>query len=473
MPPLQTLFFPAAESRRALAEASARGEGLPAPRRYFAWSAIVLGLTLAVLDGTIVNVALPSIAAHFGADAASSIWIVTGYQLAIVITLLPLATLADIHGARVVYLGGIALFTLASAACVMAGSIEVLVAARILQGFGASGLMAVNMQVLRLTVARERFGAAVGLNAMVVAVAATIGPALAGAILSVASWHWLFAINLPLGALTILFGWPSLPESVTLRRRFDWLAAGLSALGIGLMVTAVDSLGAQVAWPLTAVQVLACGLCLAALVRHERHSDLPMLPVDLLRIPVFTLSILTSIASFITQMLGFVALPFLLQSVMGHDPTSAGLLMMAWPLAVAVVAPQAGRLSNRVAPAVLGGAGLVALAAGSLALGLMQVDAAWWDISWRLALCGLGFGLFQSPNNRVMLESAPMRRSGAASGMLGAARLLGQSIGAALVAVMLGRFGLAGATLALYVGAAFALVAALTSMARLGLRRPE
>lgn len=467
----RAMFFPDKQQRQALIQASAEGRGLPAPRRYLAWAALLLGLTLAVLDGSIANVALPSIAAHFNAEPAASIWIVNGYQLAIVMTMLPLATLADIHGYRTVWLGGIALFTLASVACVMAGTLGQLTAARILQGLGAAGMMAVNMSVLRFTVARERLGAAIGINAMTVAISSTIGPALAGAILSVADWHWLFAINIPLGVLTLALGWPGLPETVRIAQRFDWLAAVLSAGGIGLMITAVDGVGGGLPPWATAAQVAGAILCFALQIRHERGSERPMLPVDLLRIPIFTLSICTSIASFTTQLLAFVALPFLLQIVMNHPPTTVGMLMMAWPVAVAFVAPVSGRLSDRVAPAILGGAGLLCLSAGMLALGLMRVDAPAWDICWRMALCGAGFGLFQSPNNRTMIEAAPMNRSGAAGGMLGTARLTGQSLGAALVALLLGRFGLSGATTALLLGAGFALLAAVTSTARLAVRR--
>lgn len=461
------LLHPSPEQQQALARASAEGRGLPAPQRYFSWVAIMLGLTLAVLDGTIANVALPSIAAHFHVEAAASIWIVNGYQLAIVVALLPLANLADIHGYRKVYLGGIALFTLASVACVFSGSLGMLTVARIAQGLGAAGLMSVNMSVLRFTVPQARFGAAVGINAMVVAVASTVGPALAGAILSVASWHWLFAINIPLGLLTLLFGWIGLPEGVRVMHRFDWRAAVLSALGLCLLITAVDGAGGGLPLWVTALQLIGAGLCFAVQIRHERGSDRPMLPVDLLRIPAFSLSICTSVASFTTQLLAFVALPFLLQSVMSYSPTEVGILMMAWPLAVAVIAPIAGRLSDRYPPAILGGVGLVCLAVGMAALGLLGPGAPVWDICWRMALCGFGFGLFQSPNNRAMLETAPMSRSGAASGMLGTARLTGQSLGAALVGLLLGRIGLSGAQTALLLGAGFAFVAAITSMSRL------
>ncbi len=441
-------------------------DGLPTPRRYLAMATIVVGLTLAVLDGTIANVALPTIAQDFNASAASSIWIINAYQMAIVISLLPLASLGEIYGYRRVYLWGIALFTVASLGCVMAHSLAVLTVARALQGFGAAGLMSVNGAVLRYTVPKARFGAAIGVNAMVVAGASTIGPAFAGIALSLVSWQWLFAINLPLGVLTLALGWRSLPHSHLSHQRFDWISAGLSAVALGLVITTIDSLGHDLNWGWLAAQGGGCVAAFIVLVRREMGVAQPLLPLDLLRIPIFSLSLGTSVASFAAQILAFVSLPFTFQTVMGFPPAQVGLLMMPWPAAIAVVAPLSGRLADRFNAAILGFAGLILLALGLLALWLLPVQPTPLDISWRMALCGVGFGLFQAPNNRTMIGAAPMARSGAASGLLSTARLTGQSIGAALVSLLLARAGMAGANLALALAAGFAAVAAVISVTR-------
>ena len=461
------------EDRTALADAALEGRGLPAPRRQFAWTALILGLALSVLDGTIANVALPTIATHFRAGAAASIWIVNGYQLAIVMSLLPLASLGEVLGYRTVYLAGIALFTAASVGCAQADSLAGLTLARIVQGLGAAGMMSVNTAVLRYTVPRRTFGSAIGINALVVAVSSTTGPVVAGLVLAVLDWRWLFAINVPLGLVSLALGLPSLPPSPRAEGRFDWPGAVLSAVAIGLTVTVIDSIGHRLSWYLIAAQVGVCVPAFVLLVRRARTSERPILPLDLLRIPVFTLSICTSISSFATHLLAFVALPFLFQMVMGYPPAEVGFLMMPWSLAVAVIAPLAGRMSDRYPPAILGGIGLALLAVGMGALGLLAPEAGIADIAWRMALCGLGFGLFQAPNNRTMLDAAPMARSGAASGMLSTARLTGQSLGAALVALMLARFGLAGAHGALFLGTAFATLAAITSLSRLSFTGPR
>ncbi len=442
-------------------------DGLPAPRRYFAWATIMVGLTLAVLDGTIANVALPTIAQDFHAPAAASIWIVNGYQLAIVVSLLPLASLGEIYGYRRVYLWGIALFTVASLGCVMSTSLNMLTTARVIQGFGAAGLMSVNAAVLRYTVAKDRFGAAIGMNAMVVAGASTVGPAFAGIALSLVSWPWLFAINLPLGLLTLALGWRSLPESHLSPQKFDWISAALSALGLGLVVITIDSVGHGLDWTIVGTEAVACVGSLVLLVLRERGRARPLLPLDLLQIPIFSLSIGTSIASFAAQLLAFVSLPFTFQVVMGFPPEQVGLLMMPWPAAIAIVAPLSGRLSDRFSPAILGGVGLVLLALGLFALGILPKHATPLDIAWRMALCGVGFGMFQAPNNRTMVDAAPKARSGAASGLLSTARLTGQSIGAALVSLLLMKLGMTGANWALFVAAGFAAAAAAISMTRL------
>jgi len=442
-------------------------DGLEAPRRHWAWATILVGLTLAVLDSSIANVALPTIAGHFDVDPGMSIWIVNGYQLAIVMALLPLASLGEIHGYRRVYLAGVALFTVASIGCVLAGSFGQLTAARIVQGLGAAGLMGVNAALLRYTVPQARLGAAIGLNALVVAGAATVGPTLGGFILSLADWPWLFAINLPLGAVVVAMGWRSLPDNERADRRFDIASALLSAASIGLLVTSIDSIGHGLDWPLVAAQAAGCAVASTLLVRRARRVAEPLLPLDLLAKPVFSLSIATSVASFIAQVMAFVSLPFTLQRLHEFSPLEVGLLMMPWPLALAITAPFAGRLSDRWSPALIVSTGMLLLAIGLAALALLPADPGRFDIGWRMALCGAGFGLFQAPNNRTLITAAPRARSGAAGGMLGTARLTGQAVGAALVALLLGRLGIDGATWALALGSGFATLAAIVSATRL------
>lgn len=415
-------------------------DGLPTPARYLAMAAIILGISLSVLDATIVNLALPGIGHDLGIRPAATIWVVNAYQLAILALLLPLATLGDIVGYRKVYLGGCALFTLASLACALSTSFGALTASRIVQGLGASAIMAVNPALVRCIYPRRLLGRGVAINSLVVATGSVIGPSVAAAILSVAGWPWLFAVNLPLGVLVLLLGWRALPENAGAApsgARLRVPDVVLNMLMFGLVFLGVDALGTGAsgsAW-LRATVLLAAGLAVGAVyVRRQTALAVPMLPLDLLRIPVFALSMCTSIAAFAAQMLSYIALPFLLLDVYGRSHVAAGLLITAWPLGVVVTAPVAGRLIGRYPDGLLGGIGLAVLAVGLALLAGLPVQPADADIAWRMAVCGIGFGLFQSPNNHTIVTSAPAHRSGGAGGMLATARLTGQTLGAVLLA---------------------------------------
>jgi DHA2 family multidrug resistance protein-like MFS transporter len=442
-------------------------DGLPQPQRRFAILTIALGIAMSVIDGAIANVALPTIAADLDASPAFSIWIVNGYQLAITISLLPLASLGEIVGYRRVYLSGLLLFTLASLFCAFSHTLLLLTVARIVQGFGAAGIMSVNAALVRFTYPRALLGRGIGLNALVVAISAAIGPTIAAAILAVGSWPYLFAINVPLGAVALTIGWSCLPHTNRASHAFDWQSAGLSAVTFGVGIAAIDSVGHSEPLFICLSEFAVAAIAGLLLVYRETHMDSPLLPVDLLRIPIFGLSIATSIASFCAQMLAFVAIPFYLQSRFGYSAVHMGLLITPWPLAVAFTAPLAGRLVEHYPAGLLGGIGLLAFAIGLGALALLPALPSSFDVIWRMALAGAGFGLFQTPNNRTMIAAAPRERSGGASGMLGTARLLGQTMGAALVALFLGRYPAEGTRLALLAGVGFALCGAALSMLRL------
>ena len=410
-------------------------DGLPTPQRGWALLAIGIAVTMAVLDGSIANIALPTIARTMGETPARAIWVINAYQLAITMTLLPLSSLAEIVSFRRVYQAGLILFTLASACCALSTSLPMLTAARVLQGFGASAIMCVTGALLRFIWPQRLLGRGIGYNAMIVAVASAIAPTLAAAVLAVGSWPWLFALNLPLGAAAVAIGYRHLPPTPRARRRFDTLSAGLNAMTFGPLILAVTGLQRPGGWTLSLAELALAAICGALLVSRQSGRTAPLLPVDLLRIPVFALSICTSICSFTAQMLAFTTLPFLLQDVLGRSDVMTGLLMTPWPAGVSLAAPLAGRLADRFSAGLLGGLGMLLLMVGLLLLATMPAHPSNLAIIVRMFLCGAGFGLFQSPNNRVMIGSAPRERSGGASGMLATARLLGQSTGAALAAV--------------------------------------
>jgi DHA2 family multidrug resistance protein-like MFS transporter len=416
--------------------------GLPQPQRRHAMLVIILGIAVAVLDGTLVNLALPGIARELNANAAHSIWVVNAYQIATLVMLLPLASLGDRIGYRRVYLVGMALFAAASLIATLSTSLGMLIAGRALQGLGAAGIMSVNAALVRLIYPSTQLGRGMAINSMVVATASVAGPSVAAGILSVASWPWLFALNVPLGALVLVLGRRALPfneVSAGASVRFSPIDVVLNVLMFSLIFIGADRLGVgseagqgggALGWG-TLLAGVAVGF---VYLRRQAALATPLFPVDLLRIPVFALSMGTSVGAFCAQMLSFIALPFLLLETYGRSHFEAGLLITAWPLAIVVMAPIAGRLIGRYPDGLLGGIGLALLATGLALLAALPAQPGNADIVWRMALCGFGFGLFQSPNNHTIVTTPPPQRSGAASGMLGTARLTGQTLGAVLLA---------------------------------------
>ncbi|WP_416052008.1 MFS transporter [Cupriavidus basilensis] len=435
-------------------------------------AAILVAVSLATLDTAIANTALPNIAASLHATPAASVWVINAYQLAMVATLLPFAALGGIVGHRRVYLGGLMLFIAASVVCALSWSLPTLVAARLLQGVGASAIMSVNAALISAIFPPHRLGRGVGLNALVVGVSFAVGPTVASIILSLGPWPWLFAVNLPIGLLALYIAWPALPQTVRGAHRFDRVAAGLNVVMFASLIFALGE-GAQRA-PL-GQSLAALALFLVAfvlLLRRERGHPAPMLPIDLLKRPMFALSTMTAICSFAAQGLAFVSLPFYFESVLGRSPIETGFLMTPWSAVVALMAPLAGRLSDRYAPGLLGGVGLAVMCMGMVSLALLPAHPSALDIGIRMAICGAGFGFFQSPNLKALMSSAPRERAGGASGVIATARLLGQATGAALVALSFGIAGRHGPTLALAIGAGFAGVASIASGLRLITREP-
>lgn len=441
-------------------------DGLPQPARGLAFLTISVAITMAVLDGAIVNVALPPIARDLAIAPGAAVWVLNAYQLAVTVSLLPIASLGDSLGYRRVYLAGLAVFTLASGLCALSGSLPVLVAARVLQGLGGAGIMSVNIALVRFIYPKALIGRGVGATALVVAVSSAAGPSVAAAILSVGPWPWLFLVNLPLGVAALVIGARTLPATPLSGQRFDVASAVLNALTFGLLITGIDRLGDPSSRGLAVAQLAGAAAFGTIFGRRQLRLTQPMLPVDLLRLPVFALSVTTSVCSFAAQMMVYVSLPFYFQTVLGRSESQTGLLMTPWPLATAVMAPIAGRLVERVSPGRLGALGLALLAVGIAAFATLPADPSDLAIVLRLGLCGLGFGLFQSPNNFALITSAPANRSGGAGGMQSTGRLVGQSCGAAVVAVI---FGLAPAhhtAIALWLAVGMATAGAVASSLR-------
>lgn len=434
------------------------------PRRTAAIVSVLTAMVLAVLDAGVVNVALPTIAGSLHVAPGKSIWIVTAYQTALVMGLLPCAALGESLGHRRVFTGGVALFTAASVLCALAPSLPWLVAARFLQGLGAAAIMALGIALLRLVVHPRQFGAAIGWNAVAVALSSAAGPTIGAMILAGMSWPWLFALNLPLGAM-VLLATRALPNNTGTARRLDRLSVALNAGAFASLVIGIELLTAQAA--VAAVMISAAATGFAALIRRELPKETPLIPLDLLRTNSFRTSVIASVCCFAGITLGLLALPFYLQHSLGVDTMMTALYMAPWPLTVALAAPVVGHLANRVSTAWLCAAGGACLAVGLSATAVWPLQNSPWNLVLLTMLCGLGFGLFQVPNNRNMFFSAPSARSGAAGGMQATARLAGQTAGGVMMSLIFALIDVNTAPrVALWIGAALALAAGLVSAMR-------
>jgi DHA2 family multidrug resistance protein-like MFS transporter len=438
-------------------------EGLPPGRRGMAALALAFGLVLAVLDATMINVGLPSMAESLNESASTVVWVVNAYSLTVAMTLLPMAAIGERIGFKRLFRYGLITFVLAALASALAPNLPSLLISRIFQGLGGSAIMCLFGALVRHIYPPSLIGRGIGLNALTVAVSSVMGPSIGSFILSIASWHWIFFFSVPMGLLTLL-GVRYLPDVAPLKSRFDWQAAMLSMSTIGLFIIGIDYLmGAT--WHGVALIAIA-GLIGVALVRRSSKQAAPLVPVDLFRIPAMRYALAASASTFAGQMATLVSLPFYLQITLERSQLSVGLLMAGWPAGAAVIALIAGRLSDRYSVALL-----CAVGAGTMALGLLGVVLMPASISdaWLFAammLSGVGFGFFQTPNNRVLIGSAPRHRAGALGGLQATTRVFSQTFGAAIVSLVFGLGLTSGPMLGLVVAIFFSLIAVTVNIVR-------
>lgn len=423
-------------------------------------------MAMSVLDSSVTNIALPTIATDLASDPANSVWVVTAYQIAIVMGLLPAAALGERYGYRHVYVGGLLLFVAMSLACAWARSLTFLAAARFMQGLGAAGMMGVNGALIRHVWPKAMLGRGIGYNAMVIACTAAAGPALGGLILAYAAWPWLFMINIPVGMAALLLSLRYAPRSPAETDRFDVIEAVLSAAMFAALFLAASTLSHGGDWKV-AVALGALGASLGLIVvRRLRASPRPLIPLDLIRLAPLRHAYAASIAAFAAQMSLLVSLPFLLEHKRGLVAAEVGLIVLPMPIALGFVSPLVGRFADSRWAGWMSAIGLVILAGmlGGMAVALTS-GGPLWILAAAMGASGAGFGLFQAPNNNVMLRTAPLNRAGAAGGMLAQCRLIGQTAGALLAStVLLLRGPLS--TGALIAGAGCALVSAVFAMRR-------
>ncbi|MCT4708293.1 MFS transporter [Buttiauxella gaviniae] len=415
-------------------------EGLPGRERGLAMAAVMTMTTMAVFDGSMINIALPQIARSLDASLSATVWVSNGYLLSAAMTLAIFAALSSRIGFRSIFAFGLGLFTLASVGCALSSSLDMLVIMRVLQGIGGAATLSIGPAILRSVFPNRLLGRILGLNALLIGTSTAIAPILGGTILSTLSWQWLFAINIPLGIIALLLTLRVIPNNPALKREpFDYAGALLSAVALGALIMAADAFTHPGNGDLTTAVIFASIAILTGLtfVWVQRRVTKPLLPLNIFSSSRFSLAALTSLASFVSQGITFIALPFLFQSVYGYSALVSALLFTPWPIGIILAAPHAGRLADRYSAAIISTAGLCIFAIGLALLAMLPEHAQAWDICLRSLICGIGFGCFQSPNNKEMLSNASRENSGYASGVLAIMRTFGQCLGAAFVGVMM------------------------------------
>jgi MFS transporter, DHA2 family, multidrug resistance protein len=447
-------------------------DGLPTPRRYRAIAALCFGTALVIIDGGVANVALPTIARDLGVGASEVVAVVTVYQLTLVMLLLPFAGIGERIGLKRMYQLGQLVFTVASLLCFFARSLPFLLIVRAAQAVGAAGALAVASALIRATYPAKQLGRGLGINSVIVASAAAAAPTIGGLVLGLAPWPWVFASAIPFAILSLLLG-RALPEVPRQESAFDVAGAVMCAAMFGLVIGGAES-AVHGDSPVVSLAIVLLGAGIGVVyVRRERGAAAPILPVDLLSRPVIALSAVGAFTAFVASMTLLLSLPFRLTHEYGLSAAMVGAAIAPWPLTNMVVAPLAGWLSDRVPAGLLGGIGMAISIAALLLLATLPADPSLFDIAWRMALCGSGFGTFLPPNARLIIGSAPRERAAAAGSLVGTVRLVGQTTGATLVAALLA-LGLGSGRTPALVAAGLALVAGLCSLARLrpSIRQP-
>src|SRR5437660_3111580 len=409
---------------------------------------VALGAFMTTLDSSIVNIGLPAIAHTFGVGVSGAIeWIIIGYLIVIAACLLTLGRLADMVGRKPIFEAGLVIFVLGSICSGAAPSLAILIIARLFQGVGGAFIFAVNTAMITSVFPASERGRALGLNAVVVALGVSAGPTIGGLITQYLSWRWIFYVNVPIGALVFSIGMRMLTEPLHRHKeRFDPLGAVLFAIGLASM-TLGFSFGQEWGWTSPGIisSLVVWVVALVAAVLVERRVPDPILKLSLLKNRVFA----SANISFLFCMLALFApgflLPFYFEELRGFPAVQAGLLLTPLFPTLAVMAPLSGPLAERFGSRLLAPLGLAIACSGLVLLSQLNAHSSLWDIIWRLVVIGIGQGLFQSPNPRALMGSAPPDEQGIASGLLSTSRVIGQALSVALSGTIFTGFGAAAA----------------------------
>lgn len=398
-----------------------------------AFAALILATVIAVFDLSMINLALPLIAADLQVPVADALWLSKTNLLACAFCILPCAALGDALGHRRMLCLGLVVTLATTTGCAFASELDLLIALRSLQGAGSAAIMCSTLVLIRIVCPETSLGKAMGFNAMFVAVTTTASPVLSGLLLELLSWRWLFVIPVPLGLLALALARTMLPIAHVPHKRFDSLST-LLLMGALLLSLLASGEHAYAGFGAPGAILMIC-----LFIYRQTRSPSPLLPMSVLRNVRFNTALLASSVAFVGQSAVFVSIPLLLQRSMDYRPLGAAFVFLAWPLTTALIAPFAGHLADRHNPHRVTGVGLLLLTMGFAALACLPTSPAGWEVAWRMALCGAGFGMFQSPNNREIMSNVIPLHAARGAALLCLARICGQALGAIVVGAGLAR----------------------------------
>jgi len=449
-------------------------------RKWWTLASVSFALFMIMLDNTVVNVALPAIQRDLGIGVAELEWVVTGYALSFAVLMLTGGKLADMHGRRRIFLIGLAVFTFSSLLCGLAGTAELLIAARVLQGVGAAFMMPATLSIITATFPPKERGAALGIWAGVSAMALAIGPLVGGLITEHIGWNWIFYLNVPVGLAGLVAARLIIRESrdTSHEQRLDLPGLVTSGIALFALVYALIEANSK-GWtsPLILGLFVVAGVSGAAFVLLELHQRLPMFDMTLFHNPTFaganTVALLVSLAMFGV----FFFISLYMQNVLGYSAVRAGVAFLPMTVLIILVAPFAGRSSDRLGSRWLMTAGMTLVGCSLLIFAQLQPDSSYFQLLPGMILGGVGMATTMTPMTAAVLSSVPVDKAGVGSGMLNTFRQVGGALGIALMGAILASGSntaladgasktdafMNGLHHALYVAAAIAFAAALTA----------
>lgn len=407
-------------------------------RKWYVMAAVAISILLATIDGSIVNVALPTLVRELNTNFATVQWVVLAYLLTQATLLLSIGRLGDMVGKKPIYTAGFVVFTVGSVLCGLSPTVYWLIGFRVLQAIGAAMMLALGAAIVTEAFPANERGRALGLFGLTVSVGIVLGPTLGGIIIEALSWHWIFFVNLPVGIVGTWMALRFIPAHKPVgKQRFDY--PGAVSLFISLLALLLAlTVGQQIGFgqrPIVAL-FIGWGVFLVLFIAIELKSSQPMIDLRLFRNMLLSINLVTGFITFVAIAGVFILMPFYLENVLGYNTRQVGYLLAVVPVMLGITAPVSGSMSDRFGTRPITVVGLVSLLIGYYAASTLNAQTTALGYIVRLLPIGIGMGIFQSPNNSAIMGSAPRERLGVVSGLLSITRTLGQTSGVAVMGAL-------------------------------------